>query len=101
MHSKLTEAQAERLQMLAEEAGEVVQACMKILRHGFDSYNPHDQQAGSNKVQLSYEIGNLKEIIDLMELHCDLSPATVIEGRVRKRVNMKKYTHHQGLNSAS
>ncbi|HRP26375.1 hypothetical protein [Thauera sp.] len=38
--NKLTDAEAERLAMLAEEAAEVVQIVGKILRHGYDSYHP-------------------------------------------------------------
>ena len=38
----LTPAEAERLAMLAEECGEVIQMVGKILRHGYDSYHPAD-----------------------------------------------------------
>ena len=33
--NKLTPAQAERLAILIEECGEVIQAATKILRHGY------------------------------------------------------------------
>lgn len=39
----LTPAEAERLAMLSEECGEVIQIIGKILRHGYDSYHPDDQ----------------------------------------------------------
>jgi len=36
----LSPAEAERLALLAEECGEVVQAVCKVLRHGYESTNP-------------------------------------------------------------
>jgi hypothetical protein len=37
--NQLTDAEAERLALLAEECGEVVQVIGKILRHGYESYD--------------------------------------------------------------
>lgn len=38
--NQLTPAEAERLALLAEECGEVIQAIGKILRHGYESRHP-------------------------------------------------------------
>ena len=35
----LSESEQERLSILIEECGEVVQAACKILRHGYESFN--------------------------------------------------------------
>ena len=37
----LSDAERELVEMLAEEAAEVVQVCMKILRHGLESHHPN------------------------------------------------------------
>ena len=48
----LSPAEAERLYVLAEECAEVVVVVNKILRHGYESYNPHQSDLGSNREQL-------------------------------------------------
>lgn len=55
----LTEAERERLEMLAEEASEVVKACTKILRHGYSSHNPDLRNHVSNKEDLEHELMDL------------------------------------------
>ena len=47
--NKLTPAEAERLAMLAEECGEVVQIVGKILRHGYDSQHPDGNTAALDR----------------------------------------------------
>jgi hypothetical protein len=39
----LTPAEAERLALLAEECGEVIQAIGKVLRHGYESRHPYGE----------------------------------------------------------
>ena len=55
----LSPAELERLAILSEEAAEVQKAIGKILRHGYDSYNPDDIGRGSNRLQLQEECGDL------------------------------------------
>lgn len=92
--NKLTPSQAERLAMLAEEAAEVVMACTKILRHGYDSHNPDATHLGDNRVQLNQEIRDFEAVVALMrdanDLH-GLQPNPLLT-TVQKRL---KYTHHQ------
>ena len=59
-------SQKERLLMLAEEASEISQAVCKILRHGYDNYNPNDLDKKSNKELLVYELEDLLAIIKAM-----------------------------------
>ena len=90
----LNPAQAERIAMLMEEAGEIVQACGKILRHGFESYNPNDQNSSSNRQHLNKEIRDIEAIIEMMRSAHDLSgvqPSSVSSTILKKM----KYTHHQ------
>lgn len=57
MAGRLTPAQAELLEMIAEEAAEVVQACTKALRHGLDSRHPDG--GPTNAEQLAHELRDL------------------------------------------
>lgn len=96
--NKLTEGQAERLAMLAEECSEVTQAVTKILRHGYTSHNPlHGDDAESNAHALAREVGNLLEIVNLLIFQGDIDARAVLGGQASKRYNMTKYTHHQAL----
>jgi len=98
--NRLNPAQAERIAMLMEEAGEIVQACGKVLRHGYESHNPNDAQSSSNRHHLHKEIRDIEAIIEMMRSAHDLSgvqPATVTE-TIRKKM---RYTHHQEAALAS
>jgi hypothetical protein len=53
----LTPAQLERLAFLSEELGEAQQAIGKIVRHGYDSYNPLVLTNSNNREDLEKEIG--------------------------------------------
>lgn len=60
----LTPAETERLAMLAETCGEVVQAVGKVLRHGWESQSPYGGRP--NRVSLEREIGQVRAIVNLM-----------------------------------
>lgn len=93
-HETLTAAQAERLEMLAEEASEVVQICMKILRHGYGSYHP-DNPHVDNKTLLHKEVYDFSAVWGLMvaggEASDDITK-DLIERVIKKKL---LYTHHQ------
>lgn len=95
-HYSLTPAQAERLEMLAEEAGEVVQAVTKILRHGFDSSDPTQHFYRTNRTHLAEELQELNVVHDEMIACGDLFTGTT---RPNSEVWRRKlaYTHHQGF----
>lgn len=93
---KLTEGQAERLHMLAEECAEVIQAVTKILRHGYDSYHPDQEDISPDKRytnlhHLRDEIGDLVAVMVLMEkddVISDIETGVILEKKL-------KYTYHQ------
>ena len=90
--NKLTPAEAERLAMLAEECGEVIQIVGKILRHGYDSYHPVNPRV-SNLGLLVKELRDLNAVLMAMgreELH-GYSVQDVLGVWERKL----QYTHHQ------
>ena len=93
----LTKCETERLVMLAEEAGEIVQAVGKTLRHGY--YSRHPMGSENNKAMLERELRDLKMVVAMMEKSNDISSSVVKlprRGGVGWRKKFK-YTHHQRL----
>jgi len=92
----LTPAETERLAMLAEEAGEIVQAVGKILRHGYEGFHP-DNPGITNRGLLENEIADLHAVQLMMETKGDiedLSPqASDAVGDALER--KQRFTHHQ------
>lgn len=89
----VSNAEAERLIHLAEEASEVVHACMKVLRHGWD-----DRRWGSslsNRQELALEVGNLQFLLQQMLAAQDIDPDWVESGALVKKRNWNGYTYHQ------
>jgi hypothetical protein len=95
----LSEQEEELIAMLAEEANEVGQMCMKILRHGFDSYHPKDPS--TTNLQLLQD-----EVLDFDSVRYALEKigriTTKIDpGKSRKETTIGRwkeklrYTHHQ------
>lgn len=69
----MTEAERERLAMLAEEAGEIVQMVGKILRYGYESYHPDDPAKKTNRERLTSELNDLNGVLFGMCKYEDLS----------------------------
>ncbi len=91
----MTPDQHERLSMLLEEAGEVVQICGKILRNGYDSYNPFDENKTTNKDLLEKELTDLYVIMDKMNAYYDIN-LDLNQARLDKIWKKKlKWTHNQ------
>ena len=89
----LSPAEIERLSMLAEECGEVVQAVGKVLRHGWDCSSPYGSR--TNRVTLEREVGDVRAIVGLMLDSHDLHLAEVQTWQRRKRAAVPKWTHYQ------
>lgn len=99
----LSDAQSERLAILAEECGEVIQIVGKILRHGYHSYNPTvpEMQQKPNTTLLQKELGDLLWAISKLDEACDINfqiprtNATLNMWLRRKEESTSKYLHHQ------
>jgi hypothetical protein len=87
--------EAERLAILAEELGESMQIIGKILRHGYESYNPNNVSHGTNREMLQRELGDILCIFDMMVDEEDLCRKSIEERRVEKAKKIQKYLHHQ------
>lgn len=90
--NRLTPAQAERLAMLAEECGEVIQIIGKILRHGYDSHHPNDPRTTNREL-----LG--RELTDLLAVSASLARDKVPEGSLFDQdmawAKKLRYAHHQ------
>lgn len=91
----LSPAQAERLALLAEECGEVIQAVGKILRHGYRSSHP--DFLNTNRAHLAMEIGHLHFATDLMIQNGDVEGGEVGHAHREKIKNIPQYLHHEHL----
>lgn len=91
----MTEAEKERLAMLAEECAEVIQVVGKILRHGYESYHPNDPQRVTNRDLLINELRDIEGVTLGMSLNGDIKPPRI--GSDPSDVWQKKlrWTHHQ------
>lgn len=89
----LNPAEAERLALLAEECGEVIQMIGKVLRHGYESCHPNGGE--TNREELQREIGDIKYVVDLMIINEDILEETVKHYSRSKETTFWKYQHHQ------
>lgn len=95
--NKLSEAEAERLAVLAEECAEVAQAAMKILRHGYESVDPTipPQNQETNRTALERELADVFHHVNHMSARGD-----ILITQIQQRVSVGKpgrarYMHHQ------
>lgn len=90
-YNKLTPAEAERLAILAEECGEVIQAIGKIQRHGWDSTY---ENGITNRAQLEIELGDVQVISSMMIAKDDIDMGNIVTRMDIKREKIKRYLHH-------
>lgn len=94
-YNGLSAAQDERLAILMEECSEVIKAAAKIQRHGYDSVNPDDEEAGDNRHRLATEIGHLQSIVNRMARQLDYSVYESRSARDAKSNESGKWLRHQ------
>lgn len=88
-----TASEVERLVLLAEEAGEVVQAVAKVLRHGYGSFHP--RRKVNNQESLSREIADFGAVVQMMVEAGDIDMGELRRMEKSKRKRVLKYTYHQ------
>jgi NTP pyrophosphatase (non-canonical NTP hydrolase) len=94
----MTEAERERLAMLAEEAGEIVQIVGKILRHGYESYHPDDPLKVTNRQHLTNELQDIDGVVYGMVSNGDLQISDFsLEKAIATWQRKLKWTHHQEI----
>lgn len=98
--NQLTPAEAERLAILIEECGETIQAASKVLRHGWESYDPTlpEGERVTNRMHLSKEIGHIYAAVNTMTMVrpvADLAAPTIYLAQRKKSETIHQWTHHQ------
>lgn len=94
--NKLTPAQTERLSMLVEEAGEVILAAGKILRHGYEETHPDNTNSQrNNRTDLQRELGDFSGVVNAMLINEDLFGPDIMDHSYTKMKRARKYLHHQ------
>lgn len=88
--TNLTNAQIERLHCLQEEASEIIQITSKILRHGFESTNPFDENQITNKRNLEKELGDLMYWVEQLSDNSDINMLNVGISQSDKSESSKK-----------
>lgn len=91
--NKLTPAEAERLVLLSEECGEVIQAIGKILRHGFESAHPDG--GPTNRESLERECGDVYLAIRMLINAVDIDGNNISQRADDKAKSVNRYLHHQ------
>jgi len=93
--NKLTPAEHERLALLMEECGEIIQAIGKIQRHGYESFHP-DFPEQTNREDLEKEVGHFELALQKLLDARDLNGEDVWAYKFAKSKQIGRYLHHQG-----
>ena len=89
--NRLSPAEAERLAMLAEECGEIIQVVGKILRHGYESFHPQNPQE-SNRDLLASEVCDFLAVVQMMEADFTVGRGRDFDEAIAKKL---RFAHHQ------
>ena len=92
--NRLTPAEAERLALLAEECGEVMQAIGKVLRHSYESRHPDG--GPTNREALERECGDVYHAIWRLIGAGDIDGNGMSQRADDKAKSVVRYLHHQG-----
>ena len=92
--NNLSAAEAERLALLAEECGEVIQVVGKILRHGYDSANPLVDVSPTNREELEKELGDIELVVDMLKSCSDVDNNAIQLRRKTKPAKMMLWLHY-------
>ena len=103
--NNLTNAEMERLTILSEECSEVIQNVCKIKRFGYSAFDPRPGVDHTpNREKLEKEMGDLKCIINRMEVAFDISKERTDALALKKHEKMRPWLIYQddalfGLNT--
>jgi len=90
--NKLTPAEHERLTIIMEECGEVIQAIGKIFKHGYESTCSNGK---TNRSALERELGDLRQSMIYICEKGDLSKDSIHYYADMRLKKMQPYLHHQ------
>lgn len=92
--SGMSNAQMERLFLLAEESSSVIHAICKQLRHGPTSFDPRSNVV-SNRDHLAHELGRVDYAIEKLTEAGDLDGNKRHTAHERAALRVKPFLHHQ------
>lgn len=93
--NNLSLAQQERLSLLIEEMGEVLQVVGKIQRHGLYSSNPLIANSKTNKQLLEKELGDVFNAIDMLCRAGDVDRSVIMDEMNIKANSIIQWLHYQ------
>ncbi len=93
----LTPAEDERLALLLEECGEVIQIIGKIQRHGYESVNPTvpNSEKQTNRSMLEEELGHVRHAIARLVSAEDVQESDIGHFEEEKAAKVERWLHHQ------
>lgn len=91
--NRLSPDVAERLEILGEEATEILQILAKIKRHGFESHHPNDPTITNRKL-LEKEIGHFELMLTEMLNFRDVDACAINDAAKEKRSTINRWLHH-------
>lgn len=94
---KVTDAELERLSILAEECSEVIQIVNKIIRHGYESYHPEDKDKTPNREHLERELGDLAFMVNFCAVNDDINQLSTARHRENKGKTIQQYLHYNTI----
>lgn len=77
------------LEILAEEAAEIIQIKSKIIRFGIDDYHP--KQKMPNRQKLEEEIGHFLAMVDILIDQGSVSSSGIEAGKQAKFIKLPKW----------
>lgn len=92
--NNLSPAEAERLALLAEECGEVIQVVGKILRHGYDSANPLIDDSPTNRQELEKELADVELVMTMMKIRKDVNRDAMHARAKQKAKKIVRWLHY-------
>ena len=97
LFSALSPAQLERLAFFVEECGEAIKAAMKIIRHGYESYDPTKPRRVriNNRADLEIEMGDIRAAMILLCNAKDTDKEFVHARANEKLDSVRRWMHHQ------
>jgi NTP pyrophosphatase (non-canonical NTP hydrolase) len=93
--NELRDDEHERLSILMEECGEVIQIIGKIFRHGYESTHPDDGEGPNNREMLETELGHIEFSKSMMIKNGDIDQSRIAQSKRKKRLKICQYLHHQ------
>jgi len=85
------------LEILAEEASEIIQAKSKIIRFGLqDTYNDTSKPDQTNREKLEEEIGHFLAVVDVLTAKGIVRPEKIKEAKPIKWQKMYRWNQYKG-----